>query len=208
MTWTPPPAPEYATEGQDLSGGFMIITATNGQYTHRHKLHLWPFDPSTLNYAANFPGPAGSGFDTTPTATASAYMPLLALCYPTGYTLSMSRLVHLSNNVFSDVTFTAPSTVAGAGGTAAVSNPPDCQTTLSFKDTARNRARIVILHDQHWYPKPPEIYDGSGTSAYGQIVKMITTQSHVVSEKGLPLVAPATAHYALNRRLRRHYSYA
>ena len=95
----------------DLSGGYFVAEYSNGVYTHRKRLHVLPFNPSTLLYISAPGSEAGVG------ATATAFFNEWKVFYTSAWTISLlSVWQNVGGGVFAPCIPPVVAPVAGTNG--------------------------------------------------------------------------------------------
>lgn len=198
------------TPPADNSGGYMIVTWSNGTDSHRQRLHLRPFD-NTATFSPAPPGPSA-----TVMAEFTALYTKMAPQYFTQWTAILTSI--FKNN--GDGTFTElfgwtpPAPIAGtAAGSTANDQSRAAMNILNFKDGFGGRARLNIIAQGPVVSTVPQVVSGAPAgSALQQLVDYLTNQSpvksNVVSHGGHALASPVHETFCVNKRLRRHYGYA
>lgn len=218
----------YPQAPPDNSGGFMVISGTNGTDTHRHRIHVLPFntnkfivgggtpsvdtDDGNHDYAYTPDRPAGQ--EAGITDTFAAYVAAYAWFYPSTWTFTLSALYQRQNDGTVKEVFPLPTPTAihGAASNAGPVGMQRClEYVLNFRTSAGNKARIVLIGQTAFandvpaiiVPHTPTIAPDDG------IVKYVSSgATAVVAHDGQKFAPSAHRTTCYNRRLRRHYGYA
>lgn len=204
-----PTAPEPATEGKDLAGGYFILKIANATDEHHMKMHVSAFtqDTGAGTLLYNTP-PAGLFSDADPGVTSHGLASVLAGIYTPDWSLSLYALFQMQSGqpteiwplpVWAPVVGTAtqsPSIVVARAG----------QATFSTRDTAGKPFRLVALGSANWGPYAPSVAadNASGGNAE-KIVHYLAANGAIRSHAGNKPLAPMKITYCLNNRLRREY---
>lgn len=191
----------------DLAGGYVLAHyGDSGQQSHIQKVHLEPFDATTLVFTR--PPDVGSfGTPIDIPAWLVLYEPILLGLMPNTYKVSSYEIYQIVAGVPTFVV-TKPAVNPAATGTLAdgVQSPAN-QYTFNFRTSANHAAKIVWLGTAN---KPAQrITDPSNPNVTALATFVIKNPAantqRVVGHDGQPLTAFRSATSTLNRKLRRHY---
>lgn len=202
-----PTPPEPSTEGKDLSGGFIQLRISNGTYRHKCKVHVAPFTVSSGSLLYNTP-PSGLFSDAGPDVTASGLIPLLQVYYSSDWTISLESIWQMVSGEPQQV-FPTPVVASAAGTgvqTAGLQWTPESQMTLTTRDDHGHPFRFVLLSRANWAAYGPATVQAvSGGTADQKLVNFLASNGAIRSHAGNKVLAPMTALFTINRRLRRAY---
>lgn len=219
MPYTPPVA---------ASGGFMILSVTNGTDTHKMKAHVLAFDPTQYNTAGAIGGtdtdghhnyayapevrPAGSEFGINDTF--AAYAAIIKAAWNNSWTISLAALYRTVAGVSTLVPVTpTPTPVVGTSPNgAATGQARAAETTLSFRTAFGGKLRVCLIGANYCAPNqlPAIVTSSTGATAVEQAIVgyLSGANTAIVGHDNGKAASVAHAAFAINRRLRRHYGYA
>lgn len=202
-----PTAPEPATEGKDLSGGFFILRYANNQDSHKMRVHVAPFTNSSGTLLYSTP-PSGLFSDADPTVTAAGLIALLQPFYTADWTFSLDSLWQMVSGQPQEV-FPIPSIAAQVGTGVQLAGTVysrASQITLTTRDTAGSPFKLVLLGSCQWAPYPPGVLvDNANGTIMQKLVHYLANNGAIRSHAGNKPLAPFRNVLTLNNRLRREY---
>lgn len=196
----------------DNAGGFFTYQYSNNTDTHKGRLHVRPFDPTTGNYTTVVP----SG-ETNIQGTFSAFAAVLGALYPTSWVFNMKAVYQMAGTKATQVFgLTLPAAVTATGtGTYTTTLERATQETYNFTSNRGARCKVILLGR-------PQALEQNGpivvTPTYGgaplqAIVTFMSgasgaTPTHgAVARDGSLCLPSAKLTITINRRLRRHYHF-
>lgn len=197
----------------DLSGGYVVLSYSNGTDTHRQRFHLRAFTQGegTNVYTYTTPNSGGSP-ETTVDATLAAYLEFVKVFYNSTWTWRLDSLWKRTGANDFTQQFPVPTLAPVAGtGTVEVTGIQRCQETiLNFRTAAGRRMRMVYVAEQQNEVTTPVFYgaNSSGNNTEKLIAYLVGNVTGIVAHDNSQPVAPAHITFPYNRRLRRHYGYA
>jgi hypothetical protein len=206
----------------------MVLKMTNGTDTHRHRVHLLPFnknafivgggtpsvssDDGNHDYAYTPDRPAGQ--EAGITDTFAAYCGKIKGFWPSTWTISLDALFQRQNDGTLVEVFPVPNAtpVQGNSPNAGPTGIQRCvETIANLKTNAGNRGRLIFMGNTAYGVTVPATVTGNASSsdpliaAIGYVASGATA---IVGHDGQKFSNVAHVTYTYNRRLRRHYGYA
>lgn len=189
--WDPP---------ADASGGFFVLQYSNGVYTHRQRLHVLPFNASTLAYTS----PPGS--EANVPATIGAWENIWEAFYGTAWSISVLSIWQIVSGVPVLLPTVPTVTATGTVTTGSEAKLPSGEVIFNFRTTLGNRARIVFIAPRNWDVTDPQVVNPGSTAPFGTLMTYITgANTAIVAHDGSKLPGTAKVTQPYNRRLRRRY---
>jgi hypothetical protein len=206
----------------------MTIEYTNGTDTHRHRIHVLPFELDHYNNGgsrsstdvdghhnyAYTPFRTGVGFECGINDTFGAYMAKYALLIGTTWTAHLLSLHQVIADVATEVFPTpTPTPVAGLGtGADGVGQFRAFEVNYNFKSSNGGRGRITVMNPNAGNIEAVETVlsgsGGDGVRDYGLVAYVSGDPTGVVCHDGHKFQASCRKTTGFNRRLRRHYGFA
>lgn len=179
------------------NGGFVIISYSNGQRTHRLRFHVAPFVAATGTYNA------AQGTETSVSQTVSALMGIIKAYYAASWTLHWAALYQYQGGVPVQLPLTA--NVADVAGTSAGAATTTIESfySLNWRSTLLGRARVFFIEPAGWTLTGAS-YRTAADSAFGALITYLAgANTGVVAHDGGRLPSPAHFTSGLNKKLRR-----
>lgn len=187
---------------QDLSGGFFVGEYVKGNLRHRQRVHVLPFNDTTLDYTS----PRGT--ETNVSDTALAWATVWAAFYDTGWTWSVQSVWSLSSGTPTVLPVLPAVSASGSvsGGGIVAPKLLSGEAIFNFRTTLGNRGRFIFIAKNGWEAVPPGNVDTSSSGAEGGLMTYLrSADCMVVFHDGTQPVDHAIETFPYNSRLRRHY---
>lgn len=188
--WDPP---------ADLSGGFIVFEMTNGIYQHRQRIHVAPFDASSLDYAS------AHGSTTNISDDLSLWATQWERFYNSAWTLTVLSLWQIVSGVRTQVlpppTLSQPGTASSVAPTSVAG-----EWIFNFKSIGGHRGRIAMITADGWTLGGPQTFVGGSGNKFEDVVAALSgTDTGFVCHDGTKFTNYARVTSVENRRLRRHF---
>lgn len=202
-----PTAPEPASEGKDLSGGFIELRYSNAQDSHKLRVHVSPFTNSSGSLLYVTP-PSGLFSDAGPDVTAGLLIATLQQFFTSDWTIALDSIWQMLSGQPQQV-FPTPVVASAAGtGTALTDRVYSRagQFTFNTRDTSGAPFRLCLLGSWEWAPYGRQVFAANNAGTREEkLVYFLTNNGAIRSHAGNKPLAPMTRTCALNNRLRRAY---
>lgn len=203
----------FPTPPPDLSGGFMTLIYSNGQDSHRIRIHVLPFNATPVggtndrNYS-----PVPLGTEHSLQATFTGFSSVWSNFFDNTWTIQVLNLYQMQSGVPVEL-FPPPvfSAVTGVGASATVGIERALEVIFSGKTSGGKAMRIILIGAGGYSAAVPSSVTGNaaGTPEQKMVAYLTSVNTAIVGHDGNIFASnPARRLVPVNRRLRRHYGYA